>query len=398
MLPSRWLVPALSLTLITSWGSLYYAFAVLVRPIQTELGWGAQQAVGAYSLALLVMGLGAYPVGRFIDRHGGRYVMALGSGLAALLFFALSQVGSIYFFYAIWIGLGAAMAMTLYEPAFAVIVAAFPHGYRKRIGILTLTGGLASTAFWPLTHALVEYLGWRGAALALGTMHLLLCAPLHWLTVPTVAPAPHHPPIPNTETPPPITAGLRKLLRQPAFWLLALCFMALGLVTAALAVHSLPLLESRGLSAAAAVALAAFIGPMQVSARFVEVLSGSRVPAFVLGATTMLLIPCALMTLLFGASTSALLYVFVALYGAGLGMITIVRATTPVEIFGRERYASISGALGGPALMARAAGPFAATAVLSAFGSYDAVLVLLLVIATFAALCYWLAIATHRRR
>lgn len=396
MITSRLLVPALSVTLITSWGSLYYAFAVLARPIQAELGWGAASTVGAYSLALLMSGVSAYPVGRFIDRHGGRHVMTLGSCLAAVLLVALSQIDSIYFFYAVWFGLGVAMAMTLYEPAFAVIVAAFPHGYRKRIGMLTLTAGLASTVFWPLTHALVELLGWRGALLVLGAIHLLLCAPLHWFMVPTAAPKTHAP-LPESALPAPSVSGLRRFVRQPTFWLIGGCFIAFGLVTAALAVHVIPMLEAQGLSAAAAVGLAALIGPMQVSGRLAEVVFGTRVPALTLGAVTMLLIPLALAILLLGAS-GPLLYVFVVIYGAGLGLITIVRATTPAEIFGREHYASMSGALGGPAIMARAIGPLAATAMLSTFNHYHAVLLLLFAVAVVGATCYWLAIAIHRRR
>jgi MFS family permease len=397
MSAARGLVPALSVTLIVSWGSLYYAFAVLVRPIQTELGWAPAQAVGAYSLALLVTGLVAYPVGKLIDRHGGRALMTIGSCLAAVLLLSLSQIDSLWSFYAIWFGLGVAMALTLYDPAFAVIVAAFPHGFRKRIGILTLTGGLASTVFWPLTHALVEQLGWRAATAALGALHLALCAPLHWLTVPTRATT-HHPPLPGSEVPAPIAPGVRVLLRRPAFWLVGLCFMAFGIVTAALAVHVLPLLESRGLSAAAAVALAALIGPMQVSSRFLEVLSGSRLPALALGAVTVALIPLALTTLLLATPTAVLLYLFVLLYGAGLGLTTIMRATTPAELFGRGRYASVSGALSGPAIMARALGPIAATAVLTTFGGYDGVLVFLLATALAGALAYAGAVHLHRQR
>jgi MFS family permease len=394
MQPAPWLVPALSITLITSWGTLYYAFAVLARPIQGELGWSAQTTVGAYSLALLVMGLCAYPVGRFIDRHGGRGAMTLGSALAALLLLALGWVESMALFYAIWIGLGVAMALTLYEPAFAVIVGAFPESYRKQIGILTLTGGLASTVFWPLTHVLVEQLGWRDAARVLGVMHLALCVPLHWFTVPAASPHPR----PDASAPAALaTTSLSTILRRPAFWSIALCFMAFGMVTAAMAVHVLPLLESRGMSAAGAVALAALIGPMQVGSRFVEVLSGSRMPALLLGSITVLLMPLALILLLAGAAVPSLLYVFVVLYGAGLGLTTIMRATTPAELFGRERYASVSGALGGPAIMARAAGPFAATATLTAFGSYDAVLLMVLLVAAGGAVCYWLAAAGYAR-
>ncbi len=397
MTTSRRLMPALAITMIASWGSLYYAFAVLARPIQTELHWSAELTVGAYSLALLLAGLSAYPVGKIIDRRGGRDVMSLGSLAAAILFLALSQVSSIYAFYAIWIGLGITMAMTLYEPAFAVIVGAYPHGYRKRIGFLTLAGGFASTVFWPLTHALVSSLGWRGAVLVIAAVHFLICAPLHWFAVPTATPKDRHPPLANSDIPAPITPGLRKILRQPSFWLIGFCFMTFGLVTAAMAVHIIPMLESRGVGPAAAVALAALIGPMQVSGRVMEVVSGTRVPVLVLGGVTVLFIPVALTILLFGPAAPTLLYVFIVFYGAGVGLMTIVKATAPAEIFGRDRYASLSGALATPTIAARALGPIAATAVLTAFGNYNAVLTLMLGVAAAGAVSYWLATATRAK-
>ena len=116
----------------------------------------------------------------------------------------------------------------------------------------------------------------------------------------------------------PTTSRLRHVLRQPSFWLLAFSFVAFGFVTAALAVHALPLLESRGVSPTAAVALAALIGPMQVSGRFVDVLFGRRVPALALGAITVLLTPVALAILLVASPTTpAWLYAYVLFYGVG---------------------------------------------------------------------------------
>ena len=394
----RLLIPALSITMVASWGSIYYAFAVLVRPIQTELQWSAELTVGAYSLALLVAGLSAYPIGRIIDQRGGRHVMAFGSALAGILFLALSQVSSIYAFYALWIGLGVAMAMTLYEPAFAVIVAVYPHAYRKRIAFLTLAGGFASTVFWPLTHLLVENFGWRGSVLVLGALNLLICAPLHWWVVPVSVPKEHPADVLISQLPAHLTAGMRELLHRPSFWLIGLCFITIGFVTGALAVHVIPLFESLGVSADAAVWFAALIGPMQVTGRLVEVVVGARVSPLTMGTLTMLLMPVALTTLLFGSAVPPLLYVFIVVYGAGVGLGTIVRATTPAEMFGRAQYAAMSGALTSATVIARAAGPYAATAVLTSFTRYSAVLTLLLGVATAGAVCYWIAIATRVQR
>ena len=314
---NRILVPALSFTLITSWGSLYYSFAILNRPILAELQMSAAETVGAFSLALLVWGLCAYPVGKIVDRHGGRHVMTLGSCLSAVLFLTLSQTTSIGLFYAVWIGLGVAMSMTLYEPAFAIMVATYPRTYRQWISVLTLTGGLASTVFWPLTHLLVTHLGWRSAVLVLGAIQIAVCAPLHWWVLPSGSTAAAR----RVDAPQPVSGQLEpesrpvEFLRAPAFWFMASCFMAFGFVTSAMAVHVIPLLEACGAAPAAAIAFAALIGPMQVSGRLAELLLGGRVPALAMGTFTVSLIPIALIALLIGRPSSVLFYVFIATYG-----------------------------------------------------------------------------------
>ncbi|OGI63861.1 MAG: hypothetical protein A2W18_11475 [Candidatus Muproteobacteria bacterium RBG_16_60_9] len=391
----RWLVPALSVTMVTGYGSLFYAFAVLARPIQAELGWSSELTVGAYSLALLISGVAAYPVGHFVDRHGGRNMLAAGSAIAGLLFIALSGVHSIVAYYLIWIGIGFAMAMCLYEPAFAVVVAHYPDNYRNRIGILTLAGGLSSTVFWPITHALVTNIGWRETVLLLGAINVAVCLPLHWFTVPAGASADPHGTA-TTELPEHLTSTVRRILRTPTFWLLIVAFTASGIVMSAMAVHVIPLLESRGFAPTAAVVIASLVGPMQVASRFTEMVFSKHVPTLLLGSVTVLLMPLGLAVLLI-PEWSSVVFLFVVIYGAGLGLITMVRATAPPAFFGRSRYGSVSGLLAVPTVTARSIGPYIAAAMLTAFGSYTHVLTLLIAIGLIGAACYWAAIATRQQ-
>ena len=51
--PHPWnLVWMLSATSIVSWGSAYYAFGVMLTPMQREFGWSQSVLTGAYSMAL----------------------------------------------------------------------------------------------------------------------------------------------------------------------------------------------------------------------------------------------------------------------------------------------------------------------------------------------------------
>ena len=73
------LVLVLGLTETVSWGVLYYAFTVFVRPMEAELGWSRAAVSGAFSLAVLTSGVAAVPVGRWLDRHGPRALMTAGA-------------------------------------------------------------------------------------------------------------------------------------------------------------------------------------------------------------------------------------------------------------------------------------------------------------------------------
>ena len=88
----RRLVAWLSLSQLISWGSIFYLFSLLMEPVERELGLSRAQSSLAFSIALLVEGLMAYPVGRWIDRGHERVVMSAGSVLAGL---CLALLGSV---------------------------------------------------------------------------------------------------------------------------------------------------------------------------------------------------------------------------------------------------------------------------------------------------------------
>src|SRR5215203_6144360 len=110
------IVATLALTETVSWGILYYAFSVFLVPMRTALDWSEATPTGAYSLALLVSGIAAPFVGRWIDRRGPRVLMAGGSLLGVAMVLAWSQVGNLLAYYLIWAGMGLAMSATLYDP------------------------------------------------------------------------------------------------------------------------------------------------------------------------------------------------------------------------------------------------------------------------------------------
>src|SRR6266699_1133944 len=126
-----------SFTEMASWGVLYYAFTVFLRPMQASLGWSTTELTGAFSLALLCSGGAALPIGYWLDRHGTRWLMTIGSGGASLLVLAWAAVENLTQFYLIWIGIGITMATVLYDPAFAMVATWFRQQRARALTILT---------------------------------------------------------------------------------------------------------------------------------------------------------------------------------------------------------------------------------------------------------------------
>ncbi|HEX5639892.1 MAG TPA: MFS transporter [Burkholderiaceae bacterium] len=382
---------ALGIAQIVSWGSLYYAFSFLITPLMEASGSDKPSVFAAFSFGLLVSGLLSAPVGALIDRVGGRGVMTAGSAGAAVLLALLSQVQSVFALYAVWAGLGAVMAATLYDPAFAVITRLFASNYRRAITTLTLFGGFASTVFWPLTQLLIAEFGWRNALLVLALLNLVVCAPLHWWVLRGRGGAER-----VRRSGPAAPGAFRAALRTPVFYLLTIAFTGNALVFSATQVHLMSMLQEKQLSAASAAMVGAMIGPMQVTGRVLELAFASRLSASIVGILAMAFLPLSLWLLAVAGVQWPLLVAFAVIYGIGNGAMTVVRGAIAAELFGREAYGAINGAMAAPVIVAKAAGPLVAALLFAGLGGYDGTLLVLIVIGVISTAVFVLSTRASR--
>jgi MFS family permease len=393
--PRSWtMVWALAAAQLVSWGILYYGFSLFVVPMESELGWSRTALNGALSLGLLVAGLFTYPVGAWIDRHGGRWVMTLGSALGVAMLAVWSQVTDIVVFHLLWIGIGMAMAATLYEPAFVVLTRLFFQSFRTKITLVTLVGGLASTVFIPLIQVLIDALGWRDALLVLALIAALVCLPVHGLMLRDAHAA--HPAGAQGAAPVLGRAAVRRAMRTPVFWGLMVCFVAYYATFSALAFHLVPMLTDRGVDAALIVAALAVIGPCQVAGRVLLLALGRRARTATVGRIIMFAFPLSALILILLPQSLSALFAFAALYGVANGIMTIVRGTAVPDLLWREGYGAINGALSFPATVAKAASPFAAALLWSWSGGYDAVLWAIFAGGAAAVIAFWTATSQAR--
>ena len=367
--PRLVVVSCIGVAQVLVWGSSYYLPAVLAQPTSAETGWPLQWVIGSLSLGLLVSGLVSPLVGRLIEHHGGRPVLASSAVLLPAGLVVTGLAPNLPVFIAGWVVIGLAMGAGLYDPAFSALGRIYGEQARGAITQVTLFGGFASTVCWPLSAALEAHVGWRGACLAYAAISLVIVLPLYLFGLPREV----------TRQPTP-AAGRRPGRVRPdqrvAFLLLAAGLTLASMIMTVIAVQLLSLLQTRGLTLAAAVGLGALIGPSQVGARVLEAALGrGRHPIWSLVASAVLVaIGLGMLVAEPGAIAVGLI-----LYGAGSGVRSIAQGTVPLALFGREGYAVLMGRLAFPKLVAQAASPSLGALMLGAFGADMTILILCVV-------------------
>ena len=376
------LVTGLGIAQIISWGTLFYAIGVLGAPMRAELGVSELFLFSCFTAGLVVSALAAPLSGRLVDRMGGRVVLSAGSilGAIAMLVLALAHHGAVV---AIgWLIAGAAMAACLYDPAFATLSQHAGEKYRRWVTYLTLWGGFASTVFWPVSKLLLDAIGWRGAFAVFSALHLFLCLPIHLRLVPRIAPR-----AATVKGETPAAATLPPAQRKRLQWLTASLALA-TFVVGVMAVHIIALLTGAGLTLDQAVLISTLFGPVQVAGRILEMAFARRVSAVRSGFIPFVLMAVALAALIAVDGFGVAAFVFIAAYGIGNGILTIVRGTAPAELFGNEGLGAVLGHLSRATLFARALAPACFSGLLAVGLTRVQSLSALVVIVVAAAFCY----------
>jgi predicted MFS family arabinose efflux permease len=371
----------LGATQTLAWAGSYYLPAILAGGIARDLGVSTAMVFVALSGALLLTAFLGPRVGRAIDERGGRVVLAASNIVTAAGVVLLALAEGPLTLFAAWALLGLAMAMGLYDPAFATLARLYGREARSAITGITLLAGFASTIGWPLTAAMEAAWGWRGACLGWAAIHLLVSLPLNLLL-----PGAEHR-APDAAKPPPPAAEAREARdsRRQA-WLMAFIFCAGAFTAMALSAHLPGLLLAAGAAPAAAIAAAALMGPAQVAARALEATLLRRAHPLLSAKLASIAHPLgAVLLLALGAPVAAL---FVLLHGAGNGVQTIVRGTLPLAVFGPAGYGARQGMIVAPSRFFGALAPALFGVVVEAAGAQALWLTIALNLAALIALFF----------
>jgi predicted MFS family arabinose efflux permease len=381
----RRLVAALAVTQTVGYGVLFYAFPVLLAPIAADLRASSAAVTGALTLSILVSAAAAIPVGQWLDRHGGRRLMAVGSVLGVAAVLAWSQVHTLWQLYAAFVLIGLAGATTLYEAAFAVIVATVPPGRRDgALLAVTVIAGFAGSIFFPATGLLLDRFGWHTTLLILAGALAVATIPAHATLIPAGRRSPAGPGQAGT--------GVRAAVHDTRFWLLTVAFVAQAAAVSAVGVLLVTYLRHAGHATSVAAGLSGLLGVLSVTGRLATTGLARRhgMPAVTAAAFGVQAAGATALPYL-GQSVAGAAACVIA-FGLGFGVATIARPAILADRYGARRYATIAATMTLPVTLAKAGAPVAAAALPS-----DTFITAAAVACAASGLLLWAGVPNHKR-
>lgn len=354
------------------WGVLYYSFSVLLVPLEHGLGLPRTAVASAFSLGLFAMAIAAPMVGKWLDRGHAARSFRVGAGLAVGGLLALSQAQGMGWLLAAWTLLGVAMAMLLYESAFAMVIRAVTEADQRlrALAAVTVMGGLASTVFLPVVSSIVEHLGWRSAALSCAAAVVIVAVLMERFVLPDLA-----------------SRGEAGVGRQasggpwPAHFPALVALFGVGtLASMALTTLLVPLLLQHGTTPTLAATVLGALGIAQLPGRIWLLRGGSRAAG-----RSLLVVPVAMqaagMLIVATLPSPWIAALGVAVFGLGAGLQTLARPWLVQALYGVADCGRWNGELARIQGFARAAGPVIAAAAAWLGGSQMVLVVLCLALA-----------------
>ena len=145
---------------VIAWG-LYNSYGVFFNQLLADFAWPRETISGAFSLAQMVIGVGAIFLGTLNDRYGPRLLMTIGGILAGLGYVLMSQVNSVwqlYLFYGVIVGIGL-------SGTDVILLSTTARWFIKRRGIMSgvvkMGTGIGIMLIPIITAGLIDSYAWR---------------------------------------------------------------------------------------------------------------------------------------------------------------------------------------------------------------------------------------------
>ncbi|MBI2852210.1 MAG: MFS transporter, partial [Chloroflexi bacterium] len=323
-------------------GTYTSGFTAFFTPLRTEFGWTSVETALGFSLQRLEGGIAGPLVGFLFDRLGPRKLVIGGMAVAGGGLMLMSRIDSLVGFYATFLMTAVGISFGFGGPPIYCVSNWFVRKRTKALSYLMAGINLGGIVV-PFLVLLIAQAGWRTSLFVVGLAFWAVAIPVALILR-------HRPeavgflPDGVLEVTPPIQStngpvgednfGAREALKSAAFWLIALAFMLSQLITSAVIVLEMPLLESAGISREVAGIAVTFTMLMTLSGNLLAGFIGDRFPKTAVMAFAFALQCVGVVTLALVSETWHIAP-FVILYGLGLGATMPMRNSLVADYFGR---------------------------------------------------------------
>ena len=364
-----------------------HTFSVFLLPISEDLGISRTSVSSAYAFATLVAAFGLPRVGRMIDRHGVRTVLA---AVGAALGTAAVAFGAVSGFVALTLGFG---ALRFFGQGSLMLCAGnlASQWFDRKRGLalsLTMLGFSVSVAVHPpLAQWLTDILGWRMAWVVMGTVTWVMLLPLVLLLVfdrPEALGLRPDGMAPDAASPHPgdgrdgsVTGlSLGEARRTGAFWIILASNSSFSALVTAMFFHQVSVFEAQGLGATLAASVFSISAAvMVITIPFVGMLL-DRLPTKPLYAAALLSVGVALVAMSLVSDLRSAI-VFSVLFGVANAAMHAHFTFVWPRFFGRRHLGSIQGVAQMGAVIGASIGPIPLGLGYDYLGGYGGTLVAL---------------------
>ena len=163
-----WVIVVLSFVVVLASYGLLFSYAVFAPSFAEALSLDAAAVSAPFSVCVATYAILGLVTGRMTDRWGPRPVILGGAVLLAAGYVVLSQATALWHLFlgmSVLVGIGMS---TPYIPTSATIVRWFVAKRGLALAWVSMGSGLSIVAMPPAALELMEWLGWRGALVAMG--------------------------------------------------------------------------------------------------------------------------------------------------------------------------------------------------------------------------------------
>ncbi len=375
-----WPVLLMGTASMGAYGLVLYAFGVFIGPIKEETGWSYGTISAAFSMGVLISGIGATLTGRLLDAVGSRPVLLGALILGSVLLHASSFTQSQFVFVMCWgLGGGVIGAGLFYNITMAVATRLYRYDDRaKGFAILTFIGGLASPIFFPLAGLMVEHWGWRSALRGLIVVLILCVLPAVVMIRGGNA---EEKASDNKEKQ--SFVDILNAFKSRQVYMMVLAFSLCMAIFAAIQVHHVPAMTATGLSLTLATTLAGIRGFLSLPGRAmlspIVKLTGTRGATQVMYAA-MILSAAAL----YFAGPIGFVVGFIVISGLTFGLIVPLHGLYAAEVFSEQHIGTLMGVQTTIVGVATALGPMLLGLTVDPSGGYETLLLISVAVTALA--------------